>query len=171
MRSLMTVAGAIATAAMVACSPDGSTPVAPLTGPAETVSGSAEAVISGANHGGRPLTATLTGEAEVPPGDPDGSGVAFITLNQGQGEVCWEITVSDILLPATAAHIHVAPVGAAGPIVVPLSPPDATGVAAGCTSGVDRQLIKAIRQSPADYYVNVHNTDFPPGAVRGQLEK
>lgn len=171
MRSLMTFAGAIATAAMVACSPDASTPTAPLTGSAEAVSGSAEAVISGADHGGRPLTATLTGAAEVPPGDPDGSGAALITLNQGQGEVCWEITVSDIILPAAAAHIHIAPVGVAGPIVVPLSAPDASGVAVGCTTGVDRQLIKAIRQNPADYYVNVHTSDFAPGAVRGQLSK
>ena len=162
MRSPVAVAVVLAAAAMVACSPDASTPVAPVTG-------SAEAVIPGADHGGRPLTTTLTGEAEVPTGDPDGTGSALITLNQGQGEVCWEITVADILLPAVAAHIHVAPVGVPGPIVVPLSPPDADGVAVGCTTGVDRELIRAIRQSPAAYYVNVHTTDFMPGAVRGQL--
>jgi hypothetical protein len=164
MRNLVAVAGVLAAAAMVACSPDSSTPVAPVTG-------SADAVIPGADHGGRLLTATLTGAAEVPPGDPDGSGSALITLNQGRGEVCWEIAVADILLPAAAAHIHVAPVGVPGPIVVPLSPPDDTGVAVGCTTGIDRSLIRAIRQSPADYYVNVHTTDFMPGAVRGQLAK
>src|SRR6266496_4983677 len=124
-----------------------------------------------ADSSGRKFTTTLTGAAEVPPGDPDGSGTATITLNYGQGQVCWEITVSGITLPATAAHIHVAPAGVAGPVVVPLSPPDASGSSSGCVSGVDPDLIKAIIQNPEQYYVNVHNADFPAGAVRGQLSK
>jgi hypothetical protein len=133
-------------------------------------SASAERLV-GSDHGGRPLTATLTGAAEVPgPGDPDGTGSAVITLNQGQGEVCWEISVSNITLPATAAHIHVAPVGVAGPVVVPLSAPEASGFSSGCANA-DQDLIKAIRQNPEAYYVNVHTTDFPAGAVRGQLAK
>jgi hypothetical protein len=122
--------------------------------------------------GGRPLHTSLAGPNEVPgPADPDGSGFARITLNQGLGQVCWRIQVSNVILPAIAAHIHHAVAGVAGPIVVPLSPPDATGKSSGCATGVSRALIKAIRQHPADYYVNVHTTDFPAGAVRGQLSK
>jgi hypothetical protein len=114
-------------------------------------------------HSGRPLAAQLTGAAEVPgPGDPDGSGVAQLRLNQGQGTICYRLTVSAIA-PATAAHIHVAPVGVAGPVVVPLDPPTS-----GCVS-VDRDLIKAIRKDPGNYYVNVHTGEFLDGAVRGQL--
>ena len=101
-------------------------------------------------------------------GDPDGSGFADITLNVGQASVCWDITVADIALPATAAHIHKAPAGQPGPIVVPLSPPDASGHASGCTSA-DPTLIQDIVDNPAEYYVNVHTVDFPAGAVRGQL--
>jgi hypothetical protein len=119
--------------------------------------------------GGRPLAATLSGANEVPgPGDPDGTGTAQITLNQGQGMVCWTIHVEDITLPAAAAHIHSGPADVAGPVVVTLSPPDAAGDASGCVS-VDRSLIKAIRKNPSQYYVNVHTSDFPAGAVRGQL--
>lgn len=121
--------------------------------------------------GGRPLDTVLSGVAEVPgPGDPDGSGTAHLTLNQGQGEICFEISVSDIVLPATGAHIHLAPVGVAGPVVVPLTPPDASGVSSGCVD-VGKEGVKAIRQNPEEYYVNVHNAEFPAGAVRGQLEK
>ena len=149
---------------VVACS---ETPTEPA--PANA-SPPAAAVLPGADHGGRPLAATLTGAAEVPgPGDSDGSGSATVTLNQGQGDVCFHLTVQDIA-PAFAAHIHVGAAGVAGGVVVTLAPPT-TGSSSGCVEDVDEDLIKAIRQNPAGYYVNVHNADFPGGAVRGQLSK
>lgn len=121
---------------------------------------------------GRPLKADLTGAAEVPgPGDPDGSGIARLRLNQGQGRVCYTIRVENITLPATGAHIHDGDATVAGPVVVTLEPPDATGESQGCVTGVDRALIKDIRKNRSEYYVNVHTTDYPAGAVRGQLEK
>ena len=126
--------------------------------------------------GGRPFTTTLTGEAEVTAegvpnqGDLDGEGTAHITLNQGQGEVCFEIHVSDITLPAIGAHIHVGASTTTGGVVVGLIPPDESGHSSGCVSA-DPDLIKAIRQNPENYYVNVHTTDFPAGALRGQLSK
>ena len=120
-------------------------------------------------QGGRPLTTRLSGTAEVPgPGDPDGTGRATITLNQGQGQVCFELTVSNIA-PATAAHIHEGAVGQAGGVVVTLTPPT-NGSSKDCVSAT-AELIKNIRQNPAGYYVNVHNQDFPGGAVRGQFTK
>ena len=119
---------------------------------------------------GSRLTASMTGAEEVPgPGDADGSGTAVIRLNKGKGEVCYELTVSGIT-PATAAHIHVGPPGVAGPVVVPLAPP-ASGSVSACATGVDVELIKAIAKNPGDYYVNVHNVEFPAGAIRGQLSK
>ena len=122
-----------------------------------------------AQAGGRTLTTTLTGAEEVPgPGDPDGSGEAKITLNSGKGELCYEISVTGIS-SAIAAHIHVGPAGVAGPVVVPLAAPT-EGTSSGCAS-VDPDLIKTIMKNPEQYYVNVHNVDFPAGAVRGQLSK
>jgi hypothetical protein len=120
--------------------------------------------------GGRPFVMSLTGAAEVPSGDPDGSGTASLTINSGQGEVCWTIVVADIALPATGAHIHIGDASVAGPVVVPLSSPDADGLASGCTSA-DKDLLKDIIQAPWNYYVNVHSTEFPGGAVRGQLSR
>jgi len=74
-----------------------------------------------------------------------------------------------------AGHIHQAPVGVAGPIVVPLfvspAPPTSarhikqSGVAtpnAG-TTGAD------LCHNPSAYYVNYHTTAFSGGAIRGQL--
>ena len=45
-----------------------------------------------------------------------------------------------------------------------------TDAVSGCVQGVSADLIKAIRQDPAAYYVNVHSRpNFPGGAVRGHL--
>jgi CHRD domain len=120
-------------------------------------------------QGGTALTATLTGSAEVPrPGDPDGSGQATIRLTAGEGRLCFQLNAVNIMLPATAAHIHIGAAGTAGGIVVPLTPPDAGGSAAGCVS-VARSLVAGILANPGGYYVNIHTSDFPDGAIRGQL--
>jgi len=120
-------------------------------------------------HGGRPLTATLTGAAEVPgPGDADGAGTASVTLNPGKGQVCYELTVSNIGA-ANAAHIHAGAADVAGPVLAGLDAPS-SGSSKGCVD-LDKEKIKDIIQNPANYYVNVHNAEFPNGAVRGQLSK
>jgi hypothetical protein len=122
-----------------------------------------------AANGGRHVSATLSGAAEVPgPGDPDGWGAVSISVNIGQSVVCYRLRVANIA-PATAAHIHVGAAGVAGPVVVPLAAPT-SGQSNGCAS-VSRELAKAILTEPANYYVNVHNADYPAGAVRGQLSK
>ena len=110
---------------------------------------------------------TLTGAAEAPgPGDPDGTGTATFWFNRGQSEVCFDYEVSGVA-PLAAAHIHVAPVGSPGDVVIPLPPTSATG-GSGCVTA-DRELIKAITKDPAAYYFNVHNAEFPAGALRAQL--
>jgi hypothetical protein len=123
-----------------------------------------------AQEGGRPLAAHMTGPAEKPnPGDPDGMGHATFRVNVGQNQVCYEITVEKIAT-ATMAHIHKAGPDAAGPVAVPLKAPDATGKVKDCATA-DAAVVKDILQNPAAYYVNVHNAEFPAGAIRGQLSK
>ncbi|HKO96055.1 MAG TPA: CHRD domain-containing protein [Pyrinomonadaceae bacterium] len=120
-------------------------------------------------HGGRPMTAVLTGAAEVPgPGDTDGTGTATITLNHGQGQVCYELTVANIGA-ATAAHIHSGGPTVAGPVVATLDAP-AEGTSKGCVN-LDKTKIMDIMKNPGNYYINVHNAEFADGAVRGQLSK
>lgn len=121
-----------------------------------------------AAEGGRKFTIAMTGAAERPgPGDPDGSGTAELTINAGQRRVCYELEVTGIAA-ATAAHIHIAPATDPGPVVVGLAAP-ADGDSSGCVD-VTRELALAIIRNPAGYYVNVHNAEFPAGAVRGQLK-
>jgi hypothetical protein len=121
-----------------------------------------------AQSASRSMAIPLTGAAEGPGlGDPDGSGSAELRIDAAQGQFCYVLTVANIA-PARLAHIHKSPVGeAGGPIVVTLQPPTG-GRSEGCTA-ISPALARSLLDSPADYYVNVHNPEHPGGAVRGQL--
>jgi len=119
-------------------------------------------------NGGTALRIFMTGEADVPAGDPVGTGEATIRLRRGQGQICYSLEVQNITLPSVGAHIHHGGAGESGPIVVPLRQPGANGQSSGCAT-VSRALVSQILANRSDYYVNVHTTDFPGGAVRGQL--
>ena len=121
-----------------------------------------------AQEGGRPINVTMSGAAETPRGDPDGTGTATLRINPGQMQVCYTLKVSGIAT-ATAAHIHKAAPGASGPPVVPLMAP-ASGTSEGCAT-TTREIAQDMIQNPGAYYVNVHNAEFPGGALRAQLSK
>ncbi|MGI8758731.1 MAG: CHRD domain-containing protein [Acidimicrobiales bacterium] len=109
----------------------------------------------------------LTGAAEVPgPGDDGGDGLANVFLETGRSEICYDIIVNGIGA-ATAAHIHEGTDGVEGPVVVPLEAPT-DGAIDGCAPA-DSELISRIQADPTGFYVNVHNDEFPDGALRGQL--
>jgi hypothetical protein len=128
----------------------------------------ASAVPAFAANGGQTFKTTLLGANEVPVlGDPDGKGTATVTINRGLRRLCYSISVSGIA-PATAAHIHEAPKGMAGPVVVGLEAPT-DGTSSGCITTLSRAQLKEIAKDPSDYYVNVHNAEYPGGALRGQL--
>lgn len=113
--------------------------------------------------------AALLGANEAQAADTDGTGTATAVLNTTLNRVCYRIEVAAIALPATGAHIHVGPVGVNGPIVVDFAAPDASGVSEGCTTPRLGTTAGDIAANPAGYYFNVHTTEFPGGAVRGQL--
>lgn len=115
---------------------------------------------SGGQGQGVKLTANLQ-----PVTGATGSGTATITIRQGQGELCYTLTVSG-LTNVTAAHIHRVSTGA---VVVPLTAPT-SGSSSGCVT-VDKTLLQEIRSNAAAFYVNVHTTTFPNGQVRGGLTK
>jgi hypothetical protein len=138
--------------------------------------------IASAGHTNTLLEARLDGRAEVANGatnkrlvgDPNGRGEAYVFGVDGDATtLCYVLTV-DKIATATAAHIHEGAPGENGPVVVNLAAP-ADGNAADClTEGeagkfVGDQTVAEILANPQDYYVNVHNAEFPGGAIRGQL--
>jgi hypothetical protein len=121
-----------------------------------------------ASRGGRPISTTL---APVPT-NTVGGGTFVARSNIGQGRICWSLTVTG-LNPAdvTAAHIHYLNGPLATQIAVPLTlPTPFTGSATGCTPAL-RALVKSILTHPENFYVNVHTTAYPGGAISGTLAK
>jgi CHRD domain-containing protein len=111
------------------------------------------------------LSAKLVGTAEVPKGAPSGHGIVNLTLNTTKGTVCWTFEGVTGIDKPTAAHIHKAPAGRAGAVVVPFG---AAYKAKNCQTA-PKTVIDAIESNPNAYYVNVHTATYPNGAIRGQL--
>ena len=141
-----------------------------------------------AGHTNTLLEANLTGRAEVAPdgtkglvGDPNGRGSAYVFGIDGDPTtLCYVLEVDKIAeldqAPGNgrAAHIHAGAKGTNGPVEVNLAWPQ-DGQAADCLTegeagkGLDPGEVQRILANPSEYYVNVHNTEFPNGAIRGQL--
>jgi hypothetical protein len=118
---------------------------------------SAQRSQAGENAQSTRLTATLAGMT--------GSGTFTARINLKKGQLCYTLEVTG-LTGVTAAHIHVKP---SGDIVVPLTAPT-NGSSSGCVT-VAAALLQQIAQHPSNYYVNVHTTTAPAGAIQGDLTK
>jgi hypothetical protein len=127
------------------------------------------------------MFAVLVGGNEVSPtgdanaGDQNAFGTATVVVHPtpadpANEQLCFALVVRGIDNPI-AAHIHAAKAGVNGPIVVPLIPIPVSGnpgTSSGCVSA-GNSIVAALTSRPANFYVNVHTTAFPGGAVRGQL--
>jgi hypothetical protein len=115
---------------------------------------------------GNRFQAQLSGANEVPPADPDGTGMARISINDDSNRICTDLEVR-MLDNVTAAHIHRGAAGQNGPPVVTLDAPDDDD-SDDCDTA-DDALIDEIRRNPSAFYVNVHTAEYPNGAIRGQI--
>jgi CHRD domain len=126
-------------------------------------------------------------------GDPDGRGEFYLfgidglpgQPNPNPNLLCYVLTVKKIgeldLAPAMGtrmAHIHAGKRGENGPVVANIAWPQ-DGQAADCLDALTQSgrfpmgngaaVIADIKANPQGYYVNVHNAEYPAGAIRGQL--
>ena len=118
-----------------------------------------------ADGGYRGTSLTLSGAQEVPPVTTAATGSGTITIG-ADGSVSGSVTTTGVA--ATAAHIHEAPAGKNGPIIIPLTktsdnvwtvPPGAK------LTDAQYQSFKA-----GNLYVNVHSAANKGGEIRGQLK-
>jgi hypothetical protein len=135
-----------------------------------------------AGHTNTVLNTDLDGREEVATdaansgvvGDPNGRGEVYVFGIDGDPTTLCYVLLVDKIETATMAHIHRGADGMNGPVVVNLAAPG-DGDAADClTEGeagkfVGGQTVGDILANPDDFYVNVHNAEYPGGAIRGQL--
>ena len=114
----------------------------------------------------------LAAENETTGSTSTASGHAQIKV-RNDGTIEWNVFV---LNPDgenfVAGHVHLAPAGVPGPVVLPLhtsGPTTEHQIIDTGESSTAGALGEAICANPSDYYVNYHTTAFPGGAIRGQL--
>lgn len=153
------------------------------------------APVAHAGHLNPVLETNLVGVAEVGSdttrkgmmaGDPDARGHATvfgIDGAQNMATLCYAIVVDSKLAELAqapgngrAAHIHEGAAGTNGPVVAALAWPQ-NGQAGDCISEAtegkfptkEAGIVQRILKNPQNFYVNLHNSEFPAGAIRGQL--
>lgn len=136
-----------------------------------------------AAHDRGSLTVGLNGAKEVgTTGDHNGSGKINLeffdavanpsVVFPGEHYVCYTLSTRKVAR-ATGLHIHEVttagnPSKATGPVVVDLLTNSRTEGDATCVV-VKPEIFDGIQADPSEYYVSLHNGDFPNGAIRGQL--
>ena len=111
------------------------------------------------------MKVTLAGSQEVPPVMTSASGVGAIMVAP-DGSVSGTITTTGV--EGTMAHIHEAPMGQNGPVIVPFSK-TADNV---WSAPVGAKLTEAQLQSlkSGNLYLNVHSATNKAGEIRAQLK-
>ncbi len=141
-----------------------------------------------------PFRAVLLPSNEVPAATADttatGSGTVWLHIikdssgNITSGSVDFSADYNfGVAVTITGMHIHQGAASVAGPVVISsgLGGTDTVAVAApgtgsifeqtpfGGASAVPVATVQGILANPAGYYLNIHTTDNPGGAMRGQL--
>lgn len=122
-------------------------------------------------------SANLT-SGQVVPGRGDRNGSGRFSYRIDDQRLCYRLTVRVSQRP-TAAHIHRGRRGRAAPPVIRLTTPPRNGIVSACVRAVpndrdtrnrlSRRELNQISRNPSAFYVQVHTTRYPDGAIRGQL--
>ena len=114
---------------------------------------------------GDEIKVTLSGDQEIPPVTTSASGNGTITVGEDKS-VSGKVTISG--MTPLVAHIHEAPAGANGPIVIPLTKTsDTVWVVPAGAKLTDAQYAS---YKAGNLYYNVHTEAHRSGEIRGQIK-
>ncbi len=147
--------------------------VALVAGTLGAAGGAAISATGAPTNNDKVLFGVLDGKNEIGPdgrrraGDLDGKGSATAIIDEGR--LCFGLTSKNIAT-TTGAHIHRGTRGENGPIVVHLTAPSPAdpGASSGCVN-IAESLAREILRNPRKFYWNIHTTEKPAGAIRGQV--
>lgn len=111
------------------------------------------------------MKVTLTGAQEVPPVMTSASGVGAIIVAP-DGSVSGTITTSGI--EGTMAHIHEAPMGQNGPVIIPFTKTSDNVWSAPAGAKLTDAQLQSLKSG--NLYLNVHSATNKPGEIRAQLK-
>jgi hypothetical protein len=106
----------------------------------------------------------LSGDQEMPPVKTSGAGHGSINV-ASDGAVTGSVTTTN--MTATAAHIHHAPAGKNGPVVVPLAKTGDNTWSVPPNAKLTPDQLKAYKAG--ELYVNVHSVAYKDGEIRAQI--
>jgi hypothetical protein len=129
-----------------------------------------------ADEEGVMLTTALSGAWVIGPGgggawdagDLHAVGAATVTVTSHR--LCVTVGATG-LTGATVAHLHEGGRGVNGRLVLALPAPTARGLLGGCLDDVPARVLAPLLAHPDRYYLDVHSTAYPEGAVRGNLSR
>ncbi len=115
--------------------------------------------------------ANLNGSQEVPtPTTLTATGTGTLVLNRSNNTITsCSLSFGNLTGAAVAAHIHLAPPGTAGAIIVPLNLGAGGTSPATCTSNTALTADQVTALDQGNLYFNVHTTANPAGEGRGQI--
>jgi hypothetical protein len=153
-------------------------------GTASAHAGHLNIVLEAQLDGREQVTTGATNAAMI--GDPKGRAQAYVFgVDNNPATLCYlivDVKKMDELTLAPgngrAAHIHEGARGSNGPVVANLAWPQ-DGQASDCLfegqAGKfptnEAGLVQRILKNPSSFYINVHNSVYPAGAIRGQLSE
>jgi hypothetical protein len=98
-------------------------------------------------------------------GSPNGSGLAVVTVNPPKGELCWMFSELTNVPSPTVARLFRSFPGATGAHGFLLGH---TYKPSGCIH-LEPGILELINSKPQRFFVNIHDAQFPEGAIRGPL--
>ena len=109
----------------------------------------------------------MDGNQEIPPVPTTAYGVGFFNLSHDSSAISYMVVTQGLSGAMNAAHLHGAPLGSNGGIVVDLTGGISGNIVSGTIANPTDTLLDSL--FAGDIYINVHTDSFPGGEIRSQL--